>query len=513
MEKHSVLKPIHKLYNKLTYWDSYGTHVVISILTISVFLWFTSYYYILNNLEPIKTDWVNQRCNPIVMPFAGIINKPPNKTNIEFTGENFTFCTQNIIKNFAGYVTKPISYASFVLSQFFLMILKVLNSIRKMLSKMREQLASIAKVIFSRILNIVISLQEFFIYLRDIFAKTIGILTSGFYVLLGSYFTLKSSIGALFEAIVIILFILIGMIIPLWVIPITYPMAAVLTGVFLAIALPLGIIAIIMNQVMGTTLSGIPKVPKCFDSHTKLNENIKIKDVKIGTCIDDSIVTSKIKLSSKQEKLYNVNGIQVTGNHKIYQNDKLINVKDYEKAELVNRDHFELYSINTNSKHIKLNNIYFTDYDEMTANEILKLRHIFKNETNIKPKTLDFIHHYFDGGFHKDTWIKLIDGRYKNICDITCDDVLEDLVNVIGVVEIKSDDLYHSLVYDEKDNICASKNVTFTHLGKSKNMNQITDKVFDSEISVLYHLITDKGYFKINDKLFNDYNYLIESYL
>ena len=69
-----------------------------------------SYYYVYNHIEPIKADWVNQRCNPKVMPFAGLINKPDNKTITEFTGENFNYCTQTILTNLTGIAVQPFQY-------------------------------------------------------------------------------------------------------------------------------------------------------------------------------------------------------------------------------------------------------------------------------------------------------------------------------------------------------------------------------------------------------------------
>jgi len=57
----------------------------------------------MKNIQPIKDDWKNQRCNPGVIPFAGFINKPDDKSAIDFTSENFVYCTLNIFK--------PLAYA------------------------------------------------------------------------------------------------------------------------------------------------------------------------------------------------------------------------------------------------------------------------------------------------------------------------------------------------------------------------------------------------------------------
>ena len=517
MENPSTLKNIHKLYNKLTYWDKYGTDLVVSLFIIVIFTWLTGYFYILNNLEPIKNNWIQERCNPIIMPFAGIINKAPNKTATQTTVENFTFCTQNVIKDIAAFVTKPVLYSFTVLNRFLAMILRIVNDIRSMLSKIRAFLKEIINRIFSRILNILISLQEIFIYIRDVIGKAIGTLVSGFYVLLGSYYTIKSTVGALFEFIVIILFILIGMIIPLWILPFTWGMAAFLTGVFLAIAIPLGIIAIAMNRAMGLTLSGIPGVPGCFDSETEFTigeDKIKTKDLHLGDFIDkDNYITSKIKITSKDEKLYNLNNIFVTGKHKIYFKDKLIYVKDHPLVKECNKNKFNLYSFNTSKKIIFKNNIEFCDYDEMTNDEIKKLKQYCHKYHLKHNNSLDFIHYYFDGGFHENTEITLHNGVKKSIKDIEPDDVLEGDNEVIANVEIKSDDIYHKIKTNNENKVTASENLYYIHLGKDLQFSNISQSIREKNPSVLYHLITKNGNIKINNILFKDYHSTIESFL
>ena len=363
MENTHTYKQINNIYKKLTYYDKYGTDVIITFVIVLVFLFFISFYYVLNNVEPIKNDWINQRCRPEVMPFVGMINHPNDgRSKFQFTADNFTDCSQSIIKQILGYITKPIEYGLNLMTNFFRMMLDALNNIRKMLAKMRVQMQNIVKTIFARTLNISIGIQEFFIYLREIFNKIQGIFISGFYVVLGTYYTLKSSVGALFEFIVMILFILIGLIIPLWIVPFTWGFAAFMTAVFISIAIPLSVIAIMMNKSMGTTLSGIPDKPSCFDENTLLQLNngifIKIRDIDVGDIlINNNIVTSKMKMSSKYETLYNLDDTLVTGEHKVFFNNKIICVKFHPQAKVVLNENYNLYSVNTSNKFIQINNL------------------------------------------------------------------------------------------------------------------------------------------------------------
>ena len=64
----------------------------------------------MNNIQPIKNDWSNQRCSPSVMPFSGLISKSSKETVFEATNNNFTFCIQTILSNIGNYALQPFYY-------------------------------------------------------------------------------------------------------------------------------------------------------------------------------------------------------------------------------------------------------------------------------------------------------------------------------------------------------------------------------------------------------------------
>lgn len=524
METTNTYNQIKNLYKKLTYYDKYGTDVVITFIVFLVFFIFISYYYVLNNIEPIKNDWVNKRCRPEVMPFAGIINPPSDgRSKFQFTADNFTDCSQNIIKDIMGYITKPIEYGLHIMSKMFMMILEALNAVRKMLSKIRTELQKIVEAIFSRMLNMTIGLQEFFVHLRELINKIQGVFISGFYVVIGSYYALKSSLGALFEYIVMILFILIGMIIPLWVLPITWGFAAFLTAIFVSIAIPLSVIVIMMNQTMGTTLSGIPNKPSCFDENTLLQLNNgkfkTIKEIEIGDILaHNNIVTSKMKMSSKYETLYNLDDTLVTGEHKVYYNNKLLCVKYHPNAKIVLNRKYNLYSINVSNKFIQINNTIFCDYDEMTDDETIKLFENIERNNTIKTSNNIFIHKYYDGGFSENTEIKLVNHKIKHINEIELDDILENGSRVIGIVEISNKHLHNKMNKLNVNNVdfYAHSHLNVKYLGKWSKVKAISKEkpvTKKNKNMKLYHLITSNGIISIGDMIFKDYDNILDGYL
>ena len=94
-------------------------------------------------------------------------------------------------------------------------------------------------------------------------------MVSGLYTAIGSYYALKSFIGAFLKLIILALVVLAGVVIVLWIFPWTWALAYVGTAAYVAIAIPTIIIAVWMNYILE---SGINEPPDCccFDGNTEL---------------------------------------------------------------------------------------------------------------------------------------------------------------------------------------------------------------------------------------------------
>ena len=245
-----------------------------------------------------------------------------------------------------------------------------IQNIREVINKLRNNIKEFTENVLGRVLNVMIPIQKMFIALMDTFNKIQGIMTGGLYTMLGTYNTLQALMGAILELIIKVLITLVVIIVGLWVLPFTWPAAASMSAVFLAIAIPLSIIIAFMTEVLHIKTSAIPKL-RCFDRKTKIylydNTFKFIEDVKIGdTCLDGSVITAKIKVTSKELDMYNLNGIIISGCHIIKYNNKWIPVREHPCSIRIHKyNEPYLYCLNTSTKTIILNNIIFTDWDEI----------------------------------------------------------------------------------------------------------------------------------------------------
>ena len=509
------LQNIKKMYEKLNYFDQYGGSVILFIIITIILIVFVSYCLIMINSQPIIDDWPNQRCKPNIIPFAGYITHPEGISASDYTYQNFTYCTQQILSNVTGMAVEPITFIVNILNQMADRIKEDIQNIRAMFDKVRSMFQKITEEIMGRIMNFTIPLQQIIISFKDLTSKIQGTMTAGLFTLLGGYYTLKSLMGAIAQFILTILIALAAMIAMFWIVPFTWGAAMANTVIFIAIAIPMAIILAFMIDILKVQTSlKIPSV-KCFDKNTvitmndgttKLICNIKNGDVLIG----NNEVTACIKVITSGSDIYNLDDIYVSDSHIIKYNNKWIPVSkhpDAIKCAFYNEPY--LYCLNTKNKTIMINKYIFTDWDEIFDNDIDEvLQNSIIDITDFKD-----IHKYLDGGFIGTTQIKLKNGKYKEIKDIFIDDILENGEKVYGLVKINGANVDEQFIFNLGKNTIIEggpnltiydKNISTLSLDKN---SKIKSNIKHDE---LYHLLTDSKTFYVNEIKFYDYNASID---
>jgi len=246
--------------------------------TILLFAYACGYAYlkIRANAQTIRTNWIEYRCNPAYMMFAGNVMKPNGtfKEQMQFAETNFQYCVQNELKSISSVFMDPIHYTQSIAINTLHGIANALNDIRILINNIRDAVSSIVSDIMSRGLNVMQPIIGMFLKMRDTMGKVQGIMTASLYTVLGIYDTLQSGLRSTFEVIVIILIAMGAVIIALWVAvaiaiafgPFGIPFviastasATVMTAIYIGIAVPLGIIAHFLAETMH--IHGLSLVP------------------------------------------------------------------------------------------------------------------------------------------------------------------------------------------------------------------------------------------------------------
>lgn len=505
------------------------TNLFYVILIIFVFVTVGSFFYLKNQLNKIKNNWEKYKCNPAVIPFAGIINPDPNMTAAEFTSYNLKVCISQVLVNIVKVFTAPFKIVFGGLNTFFGGVLGAIQDIRVAIWKLKDGILKMIESILSYFSGAVIVTNVIFQKVLDTIKRVIGTFSAFIYAFISFVFWVFSSLKQGLKAVLYILLILtiiLLLILPFTFFPMFFPFMVIAYKIFkviyILLSVPMGIMAILMAIYIGLVEPMLPDPGTvqsvCFDKNTIIETkrgNKAIKNIKVGDKLKKGgIVTGVFKVSSVFSKeMYRLNNVLVTGSHKVMVDDEMISVKDHPCAELI-EDYREptLYCLNTSSKRIYINGVEFMDWDEIINSDLDSLRMCGYFNSS---QSYEDIHKQLDGGFDKSVKLEMYDGGSVNINKIKVNDVLKFGERVVGVIKIDASALTDVKKYDiNGSEFISGPNVML----EDENLGKVSTLFLEGTSLMkrpryLYSIITDTGKFYYNGLYFYDYNGGIEEIL
>jgi hypothetical protein len=527
-----IRKKIDELYSMTGYMDKYGSDVWISFIICIVFIILAFYYQLSNALDVIRSDWPNQKCNPLFMPFAGFINKPTNQTNLEFTAENFTGCIMSILEYITLIAFNPFQIIMKILAEAINYMVDSFNMMRGLLDKMRFSFAGLFDQIYAAMSNLMVAFINFIVKIKDSMAKANGLLTAALFTLYGAYMAMESLFLSLINLMVIILIVIACIIIvficvAVGVFPIPIVGQALVVAPFIsaflgtiimiAILIPVVWFMIMLMRVLKLSTPPAPQVPSCFAETTLIplferGKKKSIKDIQLGDKLKDGAsVTAIMKFAATEQNIYMLNGVLVTGEHRVFHPElEWIKVKNHPDSHYMpNFNEPYVYCLNTDTKVFLIEDTLFSDWDDIDMDVLDSL----EKKCVSLPKNFTYadIHIYLENGLHPDTTVKRMDGSLVAIKNVKVNDLLENNTKVLGVIQCQGTDveLYkHTL---NETFICGTKNI---HVDEDLGICMRSESMRSTEdVPVLYHLLTNTKFFTANNLKVHDYNYGIDAYL
>jgi len=514
-------KIIFDIYDK-GYYDKYGGSFLLVFLVIILISSMLYYSYFMDNVDYIRDNWGTERCKPYNMPFVGEAFPPKDgSSKFSFIAKNFNFCLDSIFTNIADTLTSPLHGVSNTLIAIVAATQMSLNSIWSNLKNIRLKMGAFSVGIFEKIYGMLLEFTKMSYKLNDTISKVNGFFVSIFHSIMTLYYTLKTFFGSMYQIVQGVTLFFISLAIIFFYIPFGFGLPMALTmGAIASVASGFMIaFSVAAAPVIDLSKYWIPSVPGfCFSDTTllKLNDGTRIKMCNIipgMTLHDGSCVTSTFKLQNYTDNLYRLNeNILVTGNHMMIIDDKFIPVKNTNIEKVKEYYTRDLYCLNTDSKEINIDGFIFSDYDEITKDEKLKL---YSKTGNIYKK--DFCQHY-EGGFHPEMLVEMNDGTTKKFINIKINDILKNNNKVLGVVysDKRLCKKYVGFWDSVNNNLMCSENMILkTSFGSCRSVLKDITQHYDSPTcySNTVNLLTSSNFIPIGNNLFWDFNYLIENYL
>jgi hypothetical protein len=178
---------ITKLYQSLGYIEVHGIDLLITIVAIITTLLITGYTTYIGLLAKLRADWDNQRCMPIVLPFAGYIMPVPGKTNSEVTSENAQYCFQKDAAAVFSIALMPLEFSLYTTVEFLDSIEEGIRSTMNTIRYIMNKLADEKNKLYNRVASFVVPVVEILLYLRDALAKANGVMVVALYTVMNIY--------------------------------------------------------------------------------------------------------------------------------------------------------------------------------------------------------------------------------------------------------------------------------------------------------------------------------------
>ena len=162
-----------------------ASDITLSIFIILIFVGMYFYNILAVGIKNIQDNWPEYRCNPTVMPFAGMFGHD--------VGSNFTYCIQNMQTDFMGYLLQPLTYLTTVQGNTIGGLTEAIQDIRGFFNVIRNFITSIVQSIFGVFLNVLIQFQYMLVKMKDMVGKVVGTMATMMFILQGTVMTMQST--------------------------------------------------------------------------------------------------------------------------------------------------------------------------------------------------------------------------------------------------------------------------------------------------------------------------------
>jgi len=260
------MNAITELYHTREYLDVHGVDVLITISIVATITMITGYSNYQSMLQAIRADWDVYRCNPLVMPFSGLVMPVEGVSWNSINMENFQYCIKKDTAISLGIAVMPLEFVLYTTVSFMDGLLDGVQTAMAITQWLLEMVLAQARELINKIKTFVVPIQEILIYIRDALAKSNAVFTLSLYVVMNLFNLIVSGTINIMKIIsnIILLFtaVLIGIVITA---SILIPTPATVLGWFTfgtAVALLMGtiipaIVAYVSMRVFITTISAV----------------------------------------------------------------------------------------------------------------------------------------------------------------------------------------------------------------------------------------------------------------
>ena len=180
----NIVTKINNYFDNTSYSEFYSNDIWFTIIIFLVVICIALYFFIISTIKSYKSSWQQNKCNPVLMPFASIINSEESKDNeLDYIINNFNECLNILNAELAQEAKKPIDNIASSIEGMYGALQATFLKIQNFIIYLFNLLIQFFKWIMNKLEIILANLRYFFMNTNDFLAKILSSVTVAFHTL------------------------------------------------------------------------------------------------------------------------------------------------------------------------------------------------------------------------------------------------------------------------------------------------------------------------------------------
>lgn len=238
--ENSLEKKISNYFENASYDELYSNDIWFTLIVFIIVLLIALYFYIKSTLVAYRNSWEEHKCNPILMPFASVINsdKVYDNNDLEYIVNNFNECLNILNEEVATDAKKPLNSILSYISNFFGILYTAFLGIKSFIIYIFTLIVYFLKLINNSIQNVLLQVKLFFMNISDFLGKILSVFTVIYYTIILLIRSWKLMFGVLVMG---------------WLLSLVIPISVIMTVTLIMLII---LLVILYLPVVGQILSG-----------------------------------------------------------------------------------------------------------------------------------------------------------------------------------------------------------------------------------------------------------------
>jgi len=179
-------KKINNYFDNASYDELYSNDIWFTLIICIAVILIALYFYIKSSLMAYRNSWEDHKCNPLLMPFASIINsdKVYDNKDLEYIANNFSECLNILNEEVVTDAKKPINSILSYIENFFGILYTAFIGVKNFIEYLFTLISYFLNLIINSTKILLLELRLFFMNINDFIGKIISVFTVIYYTVI-----------------------------------------------------------------------------------------------------------------------------------------------------------------------------------------------------------------------------------------------------------------------------------------------------------------------------------------